>query len=262
MIPMIQVKDLVKRFADLHVLNGISFEVQKGKVAAFIGPSGSGKTTVLRCVNFLEEHDSGEVIVDGRLVGKIRSSDGSFRRASDKEIAKSRMEIGMVFQQFNLFPHLTALENVIISPVKVKGVNRQEAEAIGEELLHKVGLSDKLNEYPGRLSGGQQQRVAIARALAMKPKVMLFDEVTSALDPGLVEEVLQVIGQLAREGMTMAIVTHEISFAMDIASDVYFLDEGVIKEQGPPREVLMNPKDEKLRTFLKRFSSSYRHREG
>ncbi len=258
---IINVKDLVKQFACLRILNGITFEVDKGGVAVFIGPSGSGKTTLLRCINFLEEYDSGEVIIDGKLIGKTKSSNGLYRRASEREIARSRMEIGMVFQQFNLFPHLSALENVIISPIEVKGLPRKDAKEVGEELLHKVGLSDKMNEYPGRLSGGQQQRVAIARALAMRPKVMLFDEVTSALDPGLVDEVFQVIGQLANEGMTMAIVTHEISFAMDIASDIYFLDGGIIREKGPPKEVLMNPKDEKLKVFLKRFSSGFQHRE-
>jgi polar amino acid transport system ATP-binding protein len=253
---MIECKNVMKCFGTLEVLKGVSLKVEKGKTAVLIGGSGSGKTTLLRCINFLEEYDSGEILVDGKLVGKRKLSDGFFQKMTEREIAQSRMEIGIVFQNFNLFPHLTVLENILLSPVHVRRLNRKEVRGDAEKLLEKVGLLDKIDEYPGRLSGGQQQRVAIARALAMKPKVMLFDEVTSALDPGLIEEVLQVIANLAKEGMTMVIVTHEMSFAMDVASEVYFLDDGVIKECGPPKEVLSYPRNEKLRKFLKRFMSN------
>lgn len=252
--PMIQVNSLVKRYGSLTVIDDITFEVQPAQVLAVIGPSGSGKSTLLRCINFLEEYEAGIVSVDGEPVG-YSSSEGVRKRQSEKEIARHRAQVGMVFQSFNLFAHRTVLQNVMMGPIHVKNQARTEARDIALEFLSKVGLSDKRDSYPAALSGGQQQRVAIARALSMKPKVMLFDEVTSALDPELVGEVLLVMENLAKEGMTMIVVTHEMSFARDVASRLLFFDKGKILEDGNPREIFPNPKTERLRAFLSRKSN-------
>jgi polar amino acid transport system ATP-binding protein len=254
---MIVIRDLHKTFGSLHVLNGISLEVKRGEVVVIIGPSGSGKTTLLRCINFLEEYEEGEIWIDGTLMAYERRPDGKVVHRSEAAIADQRSHVGMVFQSFNLFPHRTVLENVTMGPRHVKGMPRGEAIEIARILLEKVGLSDKIAEYPGRLSGGQQQRVAIARALAMQPKVMLFDEVTSALDPELVGEVLGVMHELAEEGMTMIVVSHEMSFARDVARRVIFMDEGRIVEEGRPADLFGNPQSERLQSFLRRFSEEY-----
>jgi polar amino acid transport system ATP-binding protein len=254
-IPVVQIKNVHKRFGDLHVLRGISLDIEAGEVVTVIGPSGSGKTTLLRCVNFLETYDDGEILLEGTMIGYERLPDGGRKMRPEKEVAAARIAIGMVFQSFNLFPHKTALQNVALAPETVRKVTKEDARRMAEHLLEKVGLADKSNEYPGRLSGGQQQRVAIARALAMEPKVMLFDEVTSALDPELVDEVLTVIRQLAADGMTMMLVSHEMEFARDVADTVVFMDEGLIVEKGPPREIFHAPDSERLNRFLKRFSS-------
>ena len=256
MRPMIEVINVNKSFGDLHVLKNVSFTVQRGKSLVLIGSSGSGKTTMLRCLNFLNEYESGEIIIDGELLG-YKKVNGKIVRRSEKEIAKSREEIGIVFQNFNLFPHMTALENITLSLTHVKKEEKKKAERKAKDLLDRVGLLDKFNEYPAKLSGGQQQRVAIARALAMDPKIMLFDEVTSALDPELVGEVLMVMKQLAESGMTMVVVTHEMHFAKDVADHISFMDDGNIVEEGNPKEVLSNPINEKLKTFLKRFTEDY-----
>jgi polar amino acid transport system ATP-binding protein len=256
MRPMIEVINVSKSFGDLCVLKGISFSVQRGEAVAIIGPSGSGKTTLLRCLNFLTEYDSGEIYVDGQLLG-YENVNGKLIRQSEAKIAKSREGIGMVFQSFNLFPHMTVLENIILSPRLVKKEGRKKAEERAKELLDRIGLLDKSGQYPARLSGGQQQRAAIARALAMNPKVMLFDEVTSALDPELVGEVLTVIKQLADSGMTMVIVTHEMHFAKDVAHKIIFIDEGCIVEEGDPKTVLSTPKSGRLNLFLKRFTEDF-----
>jgi polar amino acid transport system ATP-binding protein len=255
--PMIEVRDLSKWFGSVTVLNGVSFRVEKGEVVVIIGPSGSGKTTLLRCLNFLEEHTGGEIRIDGELLGYRPDGKGGRVRQSEAEVARLRSEIGMVFQSFNLFPHRSVLDNVIMAPVHVKGLSRREATEIALELLGKVGLEDRAAEFPARLSGGQQQRVAIARALAMQPKIMLFDEVTSALDPELVGEVLRVMRQLAQEGMTMVIVTHEMHFARDVGDTLIFIDQGRIVEEGVPREVLARPRTDRLRAFLQRFTDEY-----
>ncbi len=255
---MIEGRGVVKRFGELTVLDGIDLTVGAAQVVVVIGPSGSGKTTLLRCLNFLEEYDAGEIYVDGELLGYRRTGDGRLVRRSEEEIARSRTQIGMVFQSFNLFPHKRVLENVILAPVYVKGVKREVAVALARELLAKVGLLHKIDAYPGTLSSGQQQRVAIARALAMQPKVMLFDEVTSALDPELVGEVLAVMRQLASEGMTMVIVTHEMQFAREVAHRAMFMDEGRIVEEGPPKELFSRPKTERLQAFLRRFTEGYK----
>jgi ABC-type polar amino acid transport system ATPase subunit len=254
---MIEVKDLSKRFGAVSVLQEISFRVDKGEVVVIIGPSGSGKTTLLRCLNFLEEYTGGEIRIDGELLGYRPDGKGGRVRQFEAEIAQVRSQVGMVFQSFNLFPHRSVLANVTMAPVHVKGLSRREATEIAVELLRKVGLEDKVNEFPARLSGGQQQRVAIARALAMHPKIMLFDEVTSALDPELVGEVLRVMRQLAEEGMTMVIVTHEMHFARDVGGKLIFIDQGRIVEEGVPREVLARPRTDRLRTFLRRFTEEY-----
>ncbi len=238
-----------KSFGRLEVLKGISLEIQPREVMCMLGPSGSGKSTFLRCINHLEKIDAGRLWVDGELVGYRQSGD-KLHELRDSEVARKRSEIGMVFQRFNLFPHMTALENVIEAPVHVKGTPREEAAQLGREQLGRVGLSDKVDAYPAQLSGGQQQRVAIARALAMQPKLMLFDEPTSALDPELVGEVLDAMRLLAREGMTMVVVTHEIGFAREVGDTLVFIDEGVVVEQGKPREVLTSPKHERTKTFL------------
>ncbi|MCG0238124.1 MAG: amino acid ABC transporter ATP-binding protein [Firmicutes bacterium] len=246
---MIRLEGVRKRFGKLEVLRGIDLQVWPGEVVCIIGPSGSGKSTLLRCINYLEKVTAGRVYVDGQLVGK-REVGGRLVDMSERELDRMRAQIGMVFQRFNLFPHLTALENVTLAPIQVKKMPRAEAEARGMELLRKVGLADKAHEYPARLSGGQQQRVAIARALAMEPKAMLFDEPTSALDPELVGEVLAVMKDLAREGMTMVVVTHEMGFAREVADRVIFMDGGMILEEGPPAAVMSAPRHPRTREFL------------
>jgi polar amino acid transport system ATP-binding protein len=247
---MVKAEGVRKSFGRLEVLKGISLEVDPGDVMCVLGPSGSGKSTFLRCINHLEKINAGRLWVDGELVGYSQSGDKLYE-LRDAEICRKRAEIGMVFQQFNLFGHKTAIENVIEAPIRVKKVQKAQAVREARELLDRVGLADKHNSYPSQLSGGQQQRVAIARALAMQPKLMLFDEPTSALDPELVGEVLDVMRQLAFEfGMTMIVVTHEIGFAREVGDTVVLMDEGVIVESGKPREVFANPKHERTRTFL------------
>lgn len=235
---MIQLQDVHKYFGQLHVLKGVTTTIDKGEVVVIIGPSGSGKSTVLRCMNYLEEPTSGDVIVDGMNLNV------------KENINNVRAEVGMVFQRFNLFPHMTVLDNITLAPQKIRGLSKAEAETIAHDLLGKVGLSDKAAAYPEQLSGGQQQRVAIARALAMKPKVMLFDEPTSALDPEMVSEVLDVMKALAEEGMTMVIVTHEMSFAKEVATRVLFVDGGEILEEGTPEAVFDAPQHERTKSFL------------
>jgi polar amino acid transport system ATP-binding protein len=251
---MLEIAGLHKRFGALEVLRDVSLAVTPGEVVVVIGPSGSGKTTLLRCINLLEEYESGTITIDGEPIGyRIEAGTGRRLRMPEREIAAARARIGMVFQSYNLFPHMNVLQNITAAPVRVKRIPRRQAEARARELLAMVGLSDKVAEYPIRLSGGQQQRVAIARALAMDPKIMLFDEVTSALDPELVGEVLAAIQRLAADGMTMVVVTHEMSFARDIADRICFLDEGVILEQGPPAEILSAPKETRTQQFLQRI---------
>ncbi len=248
---MVRADKLVKRFGKLTVLNGVDLLVRRGQVVVIIGPSGSGKTTLLRCINHLEKIDGGRIYVDGQLVG-YREENGRLVDDSEANIARMRSQIGFVFQRFNLFAHMTALENVIEAPIHVLGQDRHEVKERAHELLAKVGLADKAGAYPHKLSGGQQQRVAIARALAMNPKLMLFDEATSALDPELVGEVLKVMRQLAEEGMTMAVVTHEMGFARDVADRVIFMDKAVIVEEGPPEQLFNAAENERTRDFLSR----------
>ncbi|AFM43443.1 amino acid ABC transporter ATP-binding protein, PAAT family [Desulfosporosinus acidiphilus SJ4] len=238
---MIYVKNLHKSYGKLEVLKGIDCHIREKEVVVVIGPSGSGKSTFLRCLNKLEEPTKGEIIIDGIPLN------------SEVNVNAIRREVGMVFQRFNLFPHMTAIQNITLAPVIVRNMDKAEAEKIAMELLAKVGLSDKANEYPDRLSGGQQQRVAIARALAMRPKVMLFDETTSALDPEMVGEVLAVMKDLAREGMTMVAVTHEMGFAREVGDRVIFMDEGIIMEEGEPNEVFSNPKNPRTQSFLSKI---------
>jgi polar amino acid transport system ATP-binding protein len=246
-------QNIHKRFGSLHVLKGINLEVDKGNVAVIIGPSGSGKSTFLRCVNFLEEYEEGRLYVNDQLVG-YRESNGRLIKQPDRALKNLRADVAMVFQRFNLFPHMTAVQNVMLGPRKTRRMGKEEATERAVQMLRRVGLDDKLHEFPNRLSGGQQQRVAIARALAMAPKVMLFDEVTSALDPELVEEVLLVIQEIATESkMTMIIVTHEMQFAHDIADEVVFMDEGTLVERGSARQIFEEPKTDRLRQFLRRF---------
>jgi len=252
MTALIRIIDLHKSFGTLEVLKGVELEVARGECISIIGPSGSGKTTLLRCVNFLERPTKGEIWVDGQRIGQ-QEAGGRLRDLSDREMARERAEIGFVFQRFNLFPHLSARDNVALAPRRVRGMARPEARELAAEMLRKVGLGHKLEEFPERLSGGQQQRVAIARVLAMQPKVILFDEPTSALDPELVGEVLSVMRALAEEGRTMLIVTHEIRFAGDVSDRVVFMDHGRIVEQGPPQEVLRQPKQERTRAFLRKI---------
>jgi polar amino acid transport system ATP-binding protein len=247
--PMVKAEGVHKRFGHQEVLKGISLEVTAGEVMCLLGPSGSGKSTFLRCINHLEKIDSGRLAVDGELVG-YRQVGNRLHELREREVANKRAEIGMVFQHFNLFPHMTALDNVACAPVRVKGVGRSQAQARARELLDRVGLADKLETYPSQLSGGQQQRVAIARALAMEPKLMLFDEPTSALDPELVGDVLQAMQQLAQDGMTMIVVTHEMGFAREVADTVVFMDEGVVVEAGEPAALLESPQEERTRSFL------------
>ena len=238
---MISVQDIRKSFGTLEVIKGVSFEVDKGEVVCIIGPSGSGKSTILRCINGLETYDSGAITVEGTKVDP-----------ADRSIAKLRTQVSMVFQRFNLFPHRSAIENVMEGPIYVKGMKRAEARDLAASLLEKVGLAGKYDSFPGQLSGGQQQRVAIARALAMQPRAILFDEPTSALDPELVGEVLSVMRDVAAEGMTMVVVTHEMGFARAVADRVLFLESGTIVEQGPPQDILRNPQHPRTQDFLHR----------
>jgi len=247
--PMLQAEGVHKRFGDNEVLKGITLRVEPKEVMCLLGPSGSGKSTFLRCINHLEAIDAGRLSVDGELVGYRQHGDKIYE-LRESEVARKRAEIGMVFQRFNLFPHMTAAGNVMEAPVHVKGVDRKAARAEAERLLTRVGLADKIDAYPAQLSGGQQQRVAIARALAMQPKLMLFDEPTSALDPELVGEVLDVMRQLAESGMTMVVVTHEIGFAREVGDTAVFMDGGVVVESGPPKEVFANPKHQRTQAFL------------
>jgi polar amino acid transport system ATP-binding protein len=246
---MVEAQSVHKRFGGLHVLKGIDLVVRPGEVAVLVGPSGSGKTTLLRCMNHLEQISGGRLYVDGDLMG-YRDKGDKLHELHPREAAKQRRDIGMVFQHFNLFPHMTALGNVIEAPTRVKRVHKRNAIEEARKLLDRVGLADKARFYPAQLSGGQQQRVAIARALAMQPKLMLFDEPTSALDPELVGEVLDVMKQLALDGMTMVVVTHEMGFAREVGDQLVFMDGGVVVESGPPREVLANPKHGRTQAFL------------
>ena len=244
---MVQLKGVHKRFGSLEVLKGVDLEVDKGEVVCILGPSGSGKSTLLRCVNLLEPPEEGEILIEGQDICK---GPGSGTGEQSWELDYVRQRVGIVFQQFNLFPHKTVLENVTLAPRRVLGKSQSESEEAARTLLERVGLADKLDQYPERLSGGQQQRVAIARALAMEPHVMLFDEVTSALDPELVKEVLDTMRELAEEGMTMLVVTHEMGFAKEVGDQVVFMDEGVIVEQGDPSQVLDHPREERTQRFL------------
>lgn len=237
---MISVRNLKKSFGSVEVLKGVNLDIAEKEVVVIIGPSGSGKSTLLRCINYLEEPTGGEIVVDGMKLGET-------------DINKVRAEVGMVFQRFNLFPHMTVMDNITLAPMKVRGISRGEAENIAMALLAKVGLADRAAAYPEQLSGGQQQRVAIARALAMKPKVMLFDEPTSALDPEMVKEVLEVMKDLAREGMTMAVVTHEMGFAREVGDRVLFVDQGMILEQGTPEEIFSRPREARMKEFLSKI---------
>ncbi|MCC5577589.1 amino acid ABC transporter ATP-binding protein [Microtetraspora sp. AC03309] len=246
---MVKAEQVCKNFGHVEVLKGIDLQVRQGEVMCVVGPSGSGKSTFLRCINHLEKIDAGRLWVDGHLVGYRQRGDKLYE-LREKEVAAQRRDIGMVFQRFNLFPHMTALQNVMEAPILVKGESRDAAKARAEQLMERVGLSDRMGNYPSQLSGGQQQRVAIARALAMQPKLMLFDEPTSALDPELVGEVLDVMRDLAREGMTMVVVTHEMGFAREVGDSLVFMDGGVVVEQGVPREVLTNPQHARTQAFL------------
>lgn len=247
--PMFQAWDVHKSFGHVEVLKGIDMQVSQGEVVCLLGPSGSGKSTFLRCINHLEKFDRGEMWVDGQRVG-YRPHKDKLKELNEREVALRRADIGMVFQQFNLFGHRTALENVMEGPVTVRGVRRSIAAQGAEDLLTRVGLADRMDSYPAQLSGGQQQRVAIARALAMRPKLMLFDEPTSALDPELVGDVLDVMKDLAQQGMTMIVVTHELGFAREVADRVYFMSDGVVVESGRPDQVLVEPREPRTRAFL------------
>jgi ABC-type polar amino acid transport system ATPase subunit len=247
--PMVLAEQVTKSFGSNEVLKGISLEVKRGEVMCLVGPSGSGKSTFLRCINHLEVLSAGRLSVDGELIG-YREANGKLYEMAPKEAAKQRRDIGMVFQRFNLFPHMTALQNVMEAPLRVKGLPKAKVESTARDLLARVGLADRADYYPAHLSGGQQQRVAIARALAMEPKLMLFDEPTSALDPELVGEVLDVMKALAKEGMTMIVVTHEMGFAREVADSLVFMDAGVVVESGLPSEVLANPRHARTQAFL------------
>ena len=250
-LPMVRAEHIVKRFGSNTVLKDISLTVERSQVLCLIGPSGSGKSTLLRCINHLETIDGGRLWVEDELIGYRQKGDKLYE-LNPAEVAAQRADIGMVFQRFNLFPHMTVLENVIEGPIRVKKMKKADAVKTAMELLDRVGLAHKAKSYPGHLSGGQQQRVAIARALAMKPKLMLFDEPTSALDPELVGEVLQVMKQLADDGMTMVVVTHEMAFARDVGDYLVFMDRGVVVEEGDPTEIITNPQHQRTRTFLSR----------
>ena len=252
--PMVKAEQVWKSFGKLDVLKGVDLVVRPRETFVLLGPSGGGKSTLLRCINHLEKIDAGRLWVDGELMGYKERGD-ILHEMRQKDVATQRAKIGMVFQRFNLFPHLTAIENVMEAPVKVKKLDKKQAEHEAEQVLTEVGLKEKLDVYPAQLSGGQQQRVAIARALAMKPKLMLFDEPTSALDPELVGEVLDVMKRLAHEGMTMVVVTHEIGFAKEAADGVALMDGGVIVEMGPPEQVLVDPKEERTKLFLSKVLS-------
>lgn len=247
--PMVRAEEVCKNFGALQVLKGVTLEVERGQVLVLVGPSGSGKSTFLRCINHLEQVNAGRLYVDGDLIG-YRERGDKLHEMPTRDAARQRRDIGMVFQHFNLFPHRTALQNIIEAPLHVKGVKKSEAVARGKDLLEQVGMAEKATAYPAQLSGGQQQRVAIARALAMDPKLMLFDEPTSALDPELVGEVLGVMKKLAGEGMTMIVVTHEMGFAREVADQLVFMDAGVIVERGNPRDVLSNPQHDRTKAFL------------
>ena len=238
---MIKITDLKKSFGDLHVLNGVNLSIAEKEVVVIIGPSGSGKSTLLRCINYLEEPTGGSIVIDGIPLN------------GEANINEVRKEVGMVFQRFNLFPHMDVMQNLMLAPMKVRGIKKEEAEATATKYLQKVGLLDKAHSYPDQLSGGQQQRVAIARALCMKPKALLFDEPTSALDPAMVNEVLDVMKELANEGMTMAVVTHEMGFAREVGDRVVFVDGGIIQEEGTPEELFKNPKTERCKSFLSKI---------
>ena len=251
---VVDARDVDKFFGRLHVLKDVCLQVKRQETVVIIGPSGSGKTTFIRCVNHLEKIQSGRIFVNGHLIG-YREAGGGKKLVEDKEknIARQRQEIGMVFQRFNLFPHMTALENIIEAPIQVRGVDRDEAIAMGRALLDRVGLAAKEKVYPNQLSGGQQQRIAIARALAMKPALLLFDEPTSALDPEMIGEVLEVMKELAREGMTMIVVSHEMGFAREVANRVVMMDEGVVVEEGTPNQVFSAPTQERTKAFLSKI---------
>jgi polar amino acid transport system ATP-binding protein len=247
--PMVRAEEVHKSYGPVEVLKGINLEVAPREVFCLVGPSGSGKSTFLRCINHLEKVDAGRLSVDGELVG-YRQAGGKLHELRDREVSTKRREIGMVFQRFNLFPHMTAIQNVMEAPVRVKREDKTEVRDRAEQLLERVGMKDKAHAYPTQLSGGQQQRVAIARALAMRPKLMLFDEPTSALDPELVGEVLDVMRGLAEDGMTMIVVTHEMGFAREVGDALVFIDQGVVVESGHPRDVLLNPQHERTKSFL------------
>jgi polar amino acid transport system ATP-binding protein len=251
--PIVKAENVDKYFGRNHVLRGVSLEVQRREVVCIIGPSGSGKTTFLRCINHLERIDDGRIEVNGHLIGYRPGRDGALVEDTERNIARQRTEIGFVFQRFNLWPHKTALQNIIEAPMKVRKASRIEAVAQGEALLARVGLADKRDAYPGRLSGGQQQRVAIARALAMRPALMLFDEPTSALDPEMIGEVLEVMQELAAEGMTMVVVSHEMGFAREAADRIVMMDDGVIVEEAPPAEFFAAPREARTRQFLSKI---------
>lgn len=246
---MIRINDLHKMFGSNRVLRGVDLQVNRGEVVVILGPSGSGKSTLLRCINYLETFEQGNVFIEGKAIGRITAG-GHSREMPQNELNAMRQEVGMVFQSFNLYPHMTVLQNITLAPISLRGMHKEVAEQQALELLRKVGLEEKANARPSSLSGGQKQRVAIARALAMKPKVMLFDEPTSALDPETVGEVLQVMRNLAQEGMTMIIVTHEMGFARDVADKVVVMDGGVILEEGAPSTIFTNPSHPRTQTFL------------
>ncbi len=260
-LPLVHAVNVMKSFNGNEVLKGIDLDVASGEVVCLLGPSGSGKTTLLRCINQLETIDGGRIWVDGDLMGYAdpKTPDGKLHRLGDKAIAAQRREIGMVFQRFNLFPHKTAVQNIMEAPIQVKRESKSAARQRARDLLERVGLGDRGDAYPSHLSGGQQQRVAIARALAMSPKLMLFDEPTSALDPELVGEVLDVMRELANDGMTMIVVTHEMSFARGVADRVVFMDDGVVVESGDPRSVIDNPQHERTQGFLRRMRADEAH---
>jgi polar amino acid transport system ATP-binding protein len=251
---VVDARDVNKWFGRLHVLRDVNLQVKRQETVVIIGPSGSGKTTFIRCINHLEKIQSGRIFVNGHLIG-YREAGGGTKLVEDREknIARQRMEIGMVFQRFNLFPHMTAIENIVEAPIQVRGTPRDEAMVMGRALLQRVGLAAKESVYPNQLSGGQQQRIAIARALAMKPALMLFDEPTSALDPEMIGEVLEVMKELAREGMTMIVVSHEMGFAREVANRVVMMDDGVVVEEGTPDQMFNSPTQERTKTFLSKI---------
>lgn len=253
-LPLVVIDQINKNFGAMQVLKGICASVGSGEVLSLIGPSGSGKTTLLRCVNFLERYDAGRIAIDGETVGYEFDEQGRRKQRSASVIAAQRANVGMVFQSFNLFPHLTVLNNIVAAPMKVKGLSRADATEVAMALLKQVGLQEKASQYPATLSGGQQQRVAIARALAMKPRLLLMDEVTSALDPQLVGEVLDVIGQLASDGMTMILATHEMEFARQVSTQVLFMADGCVVEHGPPQRLFGAPETDELQKFLHRYN--------